>query len=84
MGGMADDVDARDANPAAGGQGAGGGDGDGGRLAGAVGTEQAEDLTLLELQVDAVQGHHAELRLVNLGQIFNFDNQEFTRRGEGK
>ena len=83
MGRMLDDVDARNANPAAGGQRAGGGNGDGGCFAGAVGAQKAEDLALPQLQVDAVDGHHAELRLVNFGQVFNFNNQEVHRGGKG-
>jgi hypothetical protein len=84
VGRMQNDVDLRDANPAAGGQRAGGGDGDGGRFAGAVGAQQAEDLALLQLQVDAIESHHAELGIVDLGQVFNFNNQEVHRRREGQ
>ena len=78
MGGMANDIDALDAHRAAGGQRARGGDGDGGRLAGAVGSKQAEDLALLELQVDAVDCDNALLPVVDLRQLFDFNNQRIT------
>ncbi len=39
------------------------------------GPQQAEDLALPQLQVDPVHSHHAQLRLVNLGQRFYLDNQ---------
>jgi hypothetical protein len=84
MGRMPDHVDARDRDPAAGGQRARGGNRDGGRLAGSVRPQQPEDLALLQLQVDAVHGHHAQLRFVDFGQIFNFDNQGVHPAREGK
>ena len=75
MGRVLNHIDSLDAHGAAGRQRARGGNRDGGRLAGSVRPQQSEDLALLQLQVDAVEGHHALLRLVDLGEFFNFDNQ---------
>jgi hypothetical protein len=54
-------VDSGNAHRAAGGQAARGADADRGRLAGAVGAEQAEDFALVQLKVNAVDRHHAKL-----------------------
>ena len=75
MGGVLDDVDAGDADGAAGGERAGGSNADGGGLSRAIGAEKAEDLPLLQFQIDAVDRDNAKLGLVDLGQGFNFDNQ---------
>ena len=76
MSGMLDHVDALDAHRAAGGKRAGGGNRDGGGLAGSVRPQQPEDLALLQFQVDPVYGYNAELRQINFGEFFNFNNQE--------
>ncbi len=73
-GGGCDDVDAGDADRAGGGQGAGGADADGGGFAGAVGTEQAEELALANAEVDAVDGDDSLFSFIDLEKCFNLDN----------
>jgi len=54
-----------------------------GRLGRPVRPQQSEDLALFQLQVDAIErGHHAQLRQVNLGQIFQF-RQSISSPGAG-
>ena len=80
LGRIFDHVDPVDENGAGGGQRAGGADADGGGFSCAIGPQQAEDLALLQLQVDAIDGHHAQLGFKDFGQCFDLDNQEFTRK----
>ena len=80
---LRDHVNAIDADLATGGEGARGADADGGGLARSVGAEQAENLTSLDFQVDAIHGYDALLALVDLGQCFNFDNQRELAWGRG-
>ena len=72
--GMRDHVDAGDAHLAGGGQRTRGADADSGRFAGAVGAEQAEDLALVDGEVDAIDGDYALFALVNFGQAGDFDD----------
>ena len=87
LGRMRDHVDACDADFAAAGQRTRGADADGGGLARAVRAEQAEDLALLDCEIDAVQGHDtgyaALLAFVDLCQGFDLDNQRWARLGAG-
>ena len=84
LGRVLDHVDAGDADGAAGGQGARGGYGDGGGFAGAVGAQKAKDFSLLQLQVDAVDGDDAEFGVIDLGQRFDFDNHGIHSGRAGK
>ena len=59
---------------AAGGQSAGGCDADGGRLSGSIRSQQAEDLALLNREVDAIDSNHALLFLIDLGQAADFND----------
>ena len=48
--------------------------GDRGALAGAVGAEKAEDLALVDVEADAVDGQHALGRVVLLAQLLDLDD----------
>jgi len=48
--------------------------GDGGALAGPVWPEQAEDLALVDIETDAVDGQHALGRVVLLAQLLDLDD----------
>ena len=73
--GLGDHVGAGDAHLAGGREGPGGTDADGGRLARAVGAEQAEDLPLADEEVDAVDGDDTLFALVDFVEAGDFDNQ---------
>ena len=72
--GVADDGVAGDDGVAAAGLQQAGEHGDGGALAGAVGAEQAEDLALVDVEADAVDGQHALGRVVLLAQLLDLDD----------
>jgi hypothetical protein len=69
-----DDVDAGNSNMARGRQRARSANTDGRRLAGAVRSQQAKKFTFANAQIDAVDGNHSLLALVDLLQTFNLDN----------
>jgi len=72
--GGADDVDACDADAAGGGLHAGGTDADGGGLAGAIGAEQAVELALLDVEVDAIDGDDTLFALINLAKALHLND----------
>src|SRR5271170_2237133 len=67
-------ISARAPHPARRWQRAGRADADGGCLARALWSEQAENLALLDRQIDAVHSNHPLLVLVNLGQARNLND----------
>src|SRR5260370_14078574 len=71
---MANHVDTGNAHCAAGRQCAGGRDRDGGGFSRAVGPQKAKDFASLQHKVNAIDSYNAELRLVNLCELFNLDD----------
>ena len=72
--GVRDDIRAGDSHLAGGGQCTRSADADGGRLAGTVWAEQAEDLSLVDGEVDAIDRDDALFALINFGQTGDFDD----------
>ena len=71
-----DNVDAGDADPAGGGQGARGADRDGGCFAGAVGAEQTVDFAGIHLEVEAIDGGNSVFADVDFLEPCDFDNHQ--------
>ena len=74
LGRMFDHVDAGDGDAARGGQRTRGAHADGGALAGSVRTEQAEQFSALDREVDAFDGLDRRLAGIGLYQLLDVDN----------